>query len=419
MGFQIIRVERLKTMGNVKSSALHTFREIPTENAISDKTAKNVIVGPKTADGVYQAVFERIAQLDKKDKQATRCLEFVVTASPEDFAEDGALSSRSVQMRYFQNSLDFLRKKHGRENVVCAAVHQDEKTPHMAVYVVPVVDREARQRKRSVNVKGGGRTTIIEDVPAQAELSAKAYYHCPAALAQLQDDFHAGVSRSFGLERGVSRIKGLRHKRPAEWYAEQQTGLNVAANRLATREEDITWNFDKLDQHWKMLEADKARLAPEKARLDAFVNDLAVQKRNLDSLGGALAADRRRLDLDRQRLDQEAVELAKRIAESYRLKDSLADQKAALDMEEQEGGVKVAMALELLKEREKGLDDREALLDGYKAALNADIAAFQADRVAYHRAWMEKFKVASEEDKKKVTRELITQVKPVSRGRSM
>ena len=38
------------------------------------------------------------------------------------------------------DSLEWLRKRHGSDNVVGWSIHRDEQAPHLAVYVVPLKD---------------------------------------------------------------------------------------------------------------------------------------------------------------------------------------------------------------------------------------------------------------------------------------
>lgn len=383
--FAIIRVERLKTMGNVKASALHTFREIETGNAISEKFADNEFVGAKDAEGVYQAVSARIDKIEKKDKQATRCLEFFISASPEQFAENGALHDQESQQRFFDESLNFIKNKHGAENVVFHAIHRDEKSPHMVVYAVPVVHREAHTRKRSVGVKGGGRTLKEEFVPAANELSAKAYYHCPAALALLQDEYHAGVGMEFGLDRGISRVAGRSHKKTSVYYAEKDAELEARAGALEVRESDVTMNFAKIDRHWEVLERDKSRLADE---LEA----VAAQKQNLDALAANLANGQQLLTLDREKFAQDEKDLAKRLSalndREAALKAGLADltkRQGEMDLrgsqlDQREAGIADDMKhLERVSRGQEntkaGLDQRKADMDALEVERSTKIAA--------------------------------------------
>ena len=51
--------------------------------------------------------------------------------------------ARSSQDAYFRDALDWLKNKHGAENVVYAGIHRDETTPHMYAYVVPRVGKSS------------------------------------------------------------------------------------------------------------------------------------------------------------------------------------------------------------------------------------------------------------------------------------
>lgn len=49
--------------------------------------------------------------------------------------------SREEQDRYFSAVLNFVRERHGSQNILAATIHRDETTPHMHVLFVPVTDR--------------------------------------------------------------------------------------------------------------------------------------------------------------------------------------------------------------------------------------------------------------------------------------
>lgn len=296
--FQIVRIERLKSMSEVKRSGLHTFREIDTKNAISEKFSENEFVGAKDAEGVFQAVRTRIGDLDKKDKQACRCLEFFVSASPEQFLKGGLLHDPEKQKQYFAESLDFIKKKHGEDNVVFHAIHKDEKTPHMVVYAVPVVHREAKTRIRSVSVKkserggpldeGNGRRTYTENLPARTELSAKAFYHCPAALALLQDEFHAGVSKAFGLDRGISRAEAQKHKKTWVYYAEKNAEIKAGFAALAADRAALAAEAEIFDVRLSEIRGQLAAIENSKQMLRGESMALGEERRGLETEQKAL-----------------------------------------------------------------------------------------------------------------------------------
>jgi len=139
-------------------------------------------------------------------KDAVKLASFLVT-SDKDFFDQ--LDPRE-EKRFFEESYEFLAEKYGRENIVYAMVHKDEKTPHMHVGFVP----------------------ITED----GRLSAKEFFGGRQFLRDLQDEFHKHVKeKGFDLERGVSsdkkhietaRFKALTaHEKLQELEAEFKDGI--------------------------------------------------------------------------------------------------------------------------------------------------------------------------------------------------
>ena len=282
--FEIIRIEKLKTMACVKRSALHTFREIPVENAIAELQSENTYRGENSAEGVCQAVHAEISVASNKDKQAVRCVEFFVSASPEQFEPGGKFHDRAAQDKYFGDALKWIKDKHGAEQVVCHAVHRDEKTPHLVVYAVPIVHVAEKIRKRSVGVKGGAvgeRRLIDEVVPAHTELSCKAYYGKPDAFKKLQDEFHAAVGLKNGLDRGVSRAEGRKHKKTAVWYAEKEAGILARELALATGEQQLALDRKELAGKGEAVEVKAKALDGREAGLETRAKVLATGEQQL------------------------------------------------------------------------------------------------------------------------------------------
>lgn len=44
------------------------------------------------------------------------------------------------QQAFFRQSLDFIANRYGKENILSAVIHMDEKTPHMHVDLTPIRD---------------------------------------------------------------------------------------------------------------------------------------------------------------------------------------------------------------------------------------------------------------------------------------
>jgi hypothetical protein len=185
----ILRVKKLKTFGAVALSGAHTFRERLTPNADSTRTPLNKAAGAKSTRSVLAAL--RALLPAKRRKDAVLCLEYLITASP------GFFEGGKSRTDYFSQSLAWLRKKHGSQNVIAANVHVDETTPHLVAYVLPLT--------------------------SDGRLSAKDFVGGPAKLSKLQTDFHSAVGSGFGLTRGQLGSKAT-HLSISKFYG----SLNLA-----------------------------------------------------------------------------------------------------------------------------------------------------------------------------------------------
>jgi len=188
----ILRVSKLKTVGAVAGSCAHTFRDRETPNADVQRTHRNAFVGAASTKAVLAAMRARLPV--KRRKDAVLCLEYLVTASPAFFAEKKSRSD------YFSLALKWLREKHGAQNVVCAAIHRDETTPHMVAYVVPLT--------------------------ADGRLSAKDFVGGPQKLTRMQTEFHQAVGAPFGLQRGLQGSKA-KHTALRRFYGALNTAPSL------------------------------------------------------------------------------------------------------------------------------------------------------------------------------------------------
>lgn len=167
----------------------HAYRDQETPNADPARLSQNQMVGPKSAAEALKRYQERLGTVKGAvRKNAVYAVEYLVTASPEWF------EGRTIkeQNAYFNESLKWLKSQYGAENFISGVVHRDEKTPHLCAYFIPLKD----QKLNAKHYVGGHRDR----------------------LAEMQTDFHATVSKSFGLERGQPGSKAA-HTSVKKWYA--------------------------------------------------------------------------------------------------------------------------------------------------------------------------------------------------------
>ena len=140
----------------------HVERRITPANVITALTYLNqeLIEFPKDVTNRTEAIQRRLdnAGLERKiGKNQVRALRVMLSGSPEDMKrirQAGQLDA------WAKDSCGWLQKTFGKENVVSAVLHLDEKTPHIHATVVPITRGERRKAKleREKNAQSGKRT---------------------------------------------------------------------------------------------------------------------------------------------------------------------------------------------------------------------------------------------------------------------
>lgn len=134
MGTTILRVEKIKSMANVRQSGAHQFRHhADTPNADPAKKSKNhTFIG---SGNLGKDVQSRLDELTKPPrKNAVLAMDGLVTLSPE------LLKSNDNLNKWAHRTRDWLKQRFG-DNLVSAVVHLDESSPHMHFTVVPMEEK--------------------------------------------------------------------------------------------------------------------------------------------------------------------------------------------------------------------------------------------------------------------------------------
>lgn len=186
MSFAILRLQKLKTIGNIGGSLSHNYRTRNTPNADPLRTADNEH-SLQTAESVKTAIENRLPE--KRRKDAVLCIEHLITASP-----DWEGWGTTAETAFFEKSKKWLIDKYGAQNVIATTIHRDETTPHLVAYIVPLD-------------------------PDSGRLNAKKYIGGTRhVLSQMQTDFAATVA-DLGLTRGLEGSKA-EHTTIKKYYSE-------------------------------------------------------------------------------------------------------------------------------------------------------------------------------------------------------
>ena len=203
MPYAILRVAKLKTMGNVGGHGSHVERQRETLNADPEKLKLNQrLAGSEDPMADVQVRFDELSIIPRKG--AVVAIDVFITASPEHFQQN---HPDDPNWKAFQDkALTFLKQEYGADNVVHAIAHHDETSPHLHAIVTPI-------RSKSVKVGRAVKTERVEN-----RLCAKDWLGgSRKTLSQLQTRFAHSV-KDLGLDRGIEGSQA-KHTEVKQFYS--------------------------------------------------------------------------------------------------------------------------------------------------------------------------------------------------------
>lgn len=272
MAYAIMRAKKLKTAGSVGAALQHCFRERETLNADEDRTAQNVHLVATSTDQAMGLMRDRLPE--KRRKDAVLAVEYVMTASPEWWET----ASEDQQKAFFDRSMQWLESKYGKENIVTASIHNDELTPHLSAFVVPVTLDGRLSAKEFI----GNRTLMRQDQTTFAE-----------SLADL------------GLERGIEGSQAT-HQRVKTHYGAikkaNQQAIKISMQDLEPKvlrqglfTKDIETNEmvasrinEKISEEFREIAARASQSAHNERRAKELSKSMAEKNKASDRLEAAL-----------------------------------------------------------------------------------------------------------------------------------
>ena len=172
-----------------RSSVSHTNPEIDRT-----KSSKNYDLNGRFNETFKSILKSRVEETGAKGyerKNGVVVCELLFSASPDFFKNMNEDEVRS----YFENCYEFACKKYGKENIISAMVHLDEKTPHMHLCFAPIVQ------------KNGEYKFCANDL----------FNH---KMEELQDQVQDQVFNKYGLKRGELKKT---HLETLDWKIQQYT----------------------------------------------------------------------------------------------------------------------------------------------------------------------------------------------------
>jgi hypothetical protein len=274
--FVVMRFARIKTWSHVYHVRRHNTREMECRHLEKDAPPPRLIIGTADVAGSIRKVLDCYGVVPKAGE--VLALEFVVSTSREVFdGLEGAERDEKVNDVLVCTLRAFGDRFKIKGQLVSVALHEDERTPHLHLVVVPLVCEPDNRRK--------DRTPIYR-------LSAKRIIGGRGDMSREQTRF-ASFFAEMGLERGKER-SGARHvsnreheamlERARQAALAERQGLTIDRQKIAEAAIQVGNDRDALAAERAELEAERIRLCEEEQRLAGDRAALAVKEKEAEAL---------------------------------------------------------------------------------------------------------------------------------------
>lgn len=236
MGYVVLHMSKAK--GNDSRMTAHIERTVEPKNADKSRTHlnKELINFPDGINNRTQAIQHRIetAGIKRKiTKDQVRVIRINLSGTHEDMKR---IEAEGKLDEWCKDSVDYMKKEFGEKNVVSAVLHMDEKTPHIHVSLVPIVEGARRKAEEGAKKKNTVRL-CADDIMTKTKLEG------------FQDSYAEAMAK-YRLQRGV-RGSDARHVTTAEYYRnifEQAENVKVERDLLLQQNEEKQQTVKELQQ---------------------------------------------------------------------------------------------------------------------------------------------------------------------------
>ena len=188
---------------------------------------------------IQQMINKRIEECGiKVRKGQSRSLEVIFGGSPEIL---NGLTPQQVD-QWAKDTIEWAKNEWGAENVLYAALHMDESTPHLHVIVVPIVKGQSRRsaNKAAQDSKKGIKRNNYNKDPDKLRLSANDVF-TKTKLYGYHTSYAKTVGKKYGLQRGVKAEPGSvkKHQSSIEYNRALENETRAKERRIEGLDEAI------------------------------------------------------------------------------------------------------------------------------------------------------------------------------------
>lgn len=361
MSYAVLHI--IKANSSLNSIAKHIERTAHPENADLARThlnRYNLVEYPDGITGLAAAVEHRISNAGitrKISDRQVRCLNLVMTSDNEGMQK--IIDSGKLD-EWIADNIKWARDTFGGDNVVGAALHMDERTPHLHIAVVPIVTAERKKKAREATAKKRYRTKAAnrprlcaDDIMERGKMSR-------------YQDIYAEAMAKYGLERGI-RGSEARHIGQHEYYRdcmvkkkglEEDIGnLSIEKRKLDKEKKSLESKVESLECRTTALDTRKKMLTQVNEEIRQQNNELYSENSRLTEANSSLAAENKSLADTNAGLSEESVRLAEQRKGLAEDTDRLTAEKKAYEAQTDEARKEARNAI---RERDEAKAERDA-----------------------------------------------------------
>ena len=344
-------------MGKIGGETERTSKHNRNEDIDSERTPLNLYF--KKSEGGLTAQWKKTMQelnATFREKKKSVAFEGMIITSDTAFFErlgwEKGKDTPYAVMEFFNRCYEFALQEIGYKgtdkNILSAVIHVDEKTPHLQLYYVPVVDtakkkvyekgadgKVLRNEKGSpIQKKDEHGKSVYEYVPLeQPKLCSSDFWSergGQLSYGNMQDSFHEQIGVHYGLDRGevgsnkkhTTKYQWQKQKQEAELASLEQEKVHAeeviqeAQKAVATRDkalEEIKLLQEYLDA---FKEAKSGNLPLSPAKLRKMIVGLTTEYKRLEE-------EKKITDKDRENLFNLLRQAEQRIPELEKHKEFL------------------------------------------------------------------------------------------------
>ena len=311
IGMKSTKCESLEAVGKELDRRAHTYA-----NDV-DQSGRHVgylcRAGDESPVPLEQAIERRMGELNTKRKirdNQVRAMGFIVSTNE-------ALPDEETAKEFLDRSVQWFGARYGYENLLAAQIHLDEGTPHVHIWIAPVIHGE----------DGYDRLCAKElFAPDKRRKNAEGKWEVTAqgTMSRLQEDFWEQVAKPYGYERP------MRHELRAKGYRSLDAYKVQVGTTRALKSEIETLKGERDKAKHGAITAQRELDGLEQLRVESSVK-LGVATAEVDEKRAQAAEIDRRIAEKMAELDRLNGEIGEKIELRNEVGDDLQRESARLE----------------------------------------------------------------------------------------